>query len=105
MANTITEKVFDKMDYILDHKLSGGSAQERESVLESCLQYCALLGTSTAIKFSWDDEKKSDFRETLSIGNYVGEGNSISVVPTFDGALDVALAEYKTEENSMGRSM
>ena len=50
-------------------------------------------------------KKKSDFRETLSIGNYVGEGNSISVVPTFDGALDVALAEYKTEENSMGRSM
>lgn len=105
MANTITEKVFDKMDYILDHKLSGGSAQEREPVLESCLQYCARLGANAAIKFGWNEETISDFRELLSIGNYVGEGNSISVVPTFDGALDVALAEHKTEETSMGRSM
>ncbi len=102
---TRTDEIFNSLDYILDHKLSGGEASERENIWESCLQNCAFIGARKAIMNGWEQERIDDYREWLSIGNYVGEGNSISVVPTFDGALDVALAEYKTEEHSMGRSM
>lgn len=102
---TKTEEIFNSLDYILEHKLSGGEASERENVWESCLQDCAFIGARAAITNGWEEERISDYREWLSVGKYVGEGNSISVIPTFDGALDVALAEYKTEEHSMGRTI
>ncbi len=103
--NTKTEEIFGDMDYILDHKLSGGSASEREPVWESCLQKCAFLGARKAILGNWSEDEISSYREWLETGRLCGEGSSISVLPSFNGALEVEMAEIKAQELPMRRAM
>lgn len=101
--NTKTEEIFDNLNYISDHKLSGGAASEREVVWEQCLQQCAFIGARTAVHNHWNEDKISDYCDWLETGRVCGEGSSISVLPTFNGALEVEMAEIKAQ--GFSRSM
>lgn len=105
MSNTRTETIFNSMDYILDHKLSGGPASERELVWEKCLQNCAFLGARKAVMSNWNEDSIDNYRMWLETGRVCGEGSSISVLPSFNGALEVSMAEMKNQDFSMGRTM
>lgn len=105
MNNTKTEEIFNAMNYILDHKLSGGASSEREAVWENCLQKCAFIGARKAVLNNWNEEQIASYRDWLETGRLCGEGSSISVLPSFNGALEVEMAEMKAQDFSVGRSM